>query len=301
MTRVLALGGLTIDWLETAAGRTGPSLGGNAAYAAVGAWLAGSAAEVVAVVGDDYPPELLDDLTSSGIGVESVRVSSGPSFRVLLDERDDQRVISYLPGSGHNDRLDPVPSQLSGLTGADAAHLCAIPTASQRALLDTLEEKVGTVTLDTVVIQGEIEPTPGELLELGRRVSAFLPSREEVLHQWPGRLDRAVEDLHQAGVPRVVVKMGFGGSVGRDAAAMVSIPAVPVEVVDPTGAGDAYCGAFCARLAEGAELREAMIWGAAAASVVIEDYGAAHALSESGRTRTAERAARLQVVLKTAV
>lgn len=301
MTRVLALGGLTIDWLETASGRSGPALGGNAAYAAVGAWLAGSAAEVVSVVGDDYPAQLLDQLTSSGIGVESVRVSPGPSFRVLLDESSDQRVISYLPGSGHNDRLDPIPSQLPALTSADAAHLCAIPTASQRALLDELDGMVGTITLDTVVIRGEIEPTPGELVDLARRVSAFLPSRDEVQHQWPGRLDRALEELHRSGVRRIVVKMGSDGSLGIDEGGLASVPAVPVVVVDPTGAGDAYCGAFCACLAAGAELREAMIWGAAAASVVIEGHGAAHALTESGRQRAAGRAARLRQILMTAV
>jgi sugar/nucleoside kinase (ribokinase family) len=301
MTRVLALGGLTIDWLETALGRSGPALGGNAAYAAVGAWLAGSAAEVVAVVGDDYPAELLDQLTSSGIGVESVRVSPGPSFRVLLDESGDQRVISYLPGSGHNDRLDPIPSQLSALTSADAAHLCAIPTGSQRALLSELDGMVGTVTLDTVVIRGEIEPTAGDLLDLGRRVDAFLPSREEVQQHWPGRLDRALEELHRSGVRRIVVKMGPDGSLGRDERGTLSVPTVRVEVVDPTGAGDAYCGAFCAHLAAGADLRDAMIWGAAAASVVIEDHGAAHALTDSGRERAAQRAARLREILKAAV
>lgn len=301
MTRVVALGGLTIDWLETASGRSGPALGGNAAYAAVGAWLADATADVVAVVGDDYPHELLDQLKSSGIGVDAVRVSPGPSFRVLLDESGAHRVISYLPDSGHNDRLDPIPSQLRGLKPADAAHLCAIPPESQRALLDELAGTVGTITLDTVVIRGEIEPTAGELIDLGRQVSAFVPSRGEVEHHWPGRLDRALEVLLRSGVRRVVVKMGADGSLGRDENGMVNVPAVPVALIDPTGAGDAYCGAFCARLAAGDDLRNAMIWGAAAASVVIEGHGAAHVLSESGRKRAEERAAGLREIQSAAV
>ncbi|HET7702069.1 MAG TPA: carbohydrate kinase family protein [Candidatus Limnocylindrales bacterium] len=293
MAKVLALGGLTIDWLETPSGRHGPALGGNAAYAAIGAHLAGAEASVVAVVGDDYPPELLAQLTRAGIDTTHVRCSAGPSFRVLLDERGPSRTISYLPGSGRNDRLDPVPAQLpDDLTGW-AAHLCAIPTASQRGLFDAIGAYGLVTTLDTVIIPEQIEPSADELLALAREVSAFLPSRAEVERLWPGDVEAVLATLHEAGLSRVVVKMGAAGSIGVDVDGLCRMPAVETAVVDPTGAGDAYCGAFCALLADGADLRVAMAWGAAAASVVIEDYGAVHALAKDGRRRVAERAARL--------
>lgn len=293
MAKVLALGGLTIDWLQTPSGRHGPALGGNAAYAAIGAYLAGAAASVVAVVGDDYPPELLAQLTRAGIDTTYVRWSAGPSFRVLLDESGPSRTISYLPGSGRNDRLDPVPAQLPDDLPDWAAHVCAIPTASQRCLLDAIRASALVTTLDTVIIPEQIEPGADELLDLAREVSAFLPSRAEVERLWPGDVEAALTTLHEAGVSRVVVKMGAAGSIGLDVDGLCRMPAVETVVVDPTGAGDAYCGAFCALLADGADLQVAMAWGAAAASVVIEDYGAAHALATDGRRRVAERAARL--------
>lgn len=291
MTRVLACGGLTIDWLQTSEGRVGPSLGGNAAYSAVGAWLAGAEAEVVAVIGDDYPAELLEQLSAAGIGTSSVRVDPGPSFRVLLDESGPRREITYLPGSGRNDRLDPLPSQLPVPARGDAMHVCAIPVASQRAFLAAARSRRQLVTLDTVIIQGEIEPDTETLLDLARAATVFMPSRDELEHHWPGDIEAALDHLTAAGCARVVVKLGADGSVGREGGATVRLSAVATDVVDPIGAGDAYCGAACARLAMGASLPEAMSWGAAAASVVIEGHGAARALTEAART-TAEARAR---------
>lgn len=293
MTRVLALGGLTIDWLQTERGRFGPALGGNAAYSAVGAWLTGAQAEVVAVIGGDYPPELLGQLSSVGIGVSGVRTVAGPSFRVLLDESGPQRVISYLPGSGRNDTLDPIPSQVPNLDEECGAHVCAIPTASQEALVDALAGRVTTLTLDTVLIPGEIEPDAAALVALARRVSVFMPSREEVAHHWPGSVEHALDELEAARVPRTIVKLGRAGSVGRADGDTVHMPAVAVAVEDPTGAGDAFCGAVCARLAGGDGMRESMAWGAAAASVVIEQQGVAHALTADARERAASRASEL--------
>src|SRR4051812_32278915 len=104
MGRVIAIGGLTMDWVQASSTMRGPSLGGNAAYAAAGARLAGGDGEIVATIGDDYPMELLTQLADVGIGTANIRVVPGPSFRVLLDERGPRRMISYLPGSGRNDR-----------------------------------------------------------------------------------------------------------------------------------------------------------------------------------------------------
>lgn len=290
MTRVVICGGLTIDWLQTSAGRFGPSLGGNAAYAAVGAWLAGARPEVVAVVGDDYPAELLDELRDAGIDVAAVRRSPGPSFRVLLDETAPRRSISYLPGSGSNDRLDPVPSQLPSIDRAVGVHICGIPVESQRQLMDAIGGRAGTVTLDTVVIPGQISPATPDLLEVARQATVFMPSRDEVEHHWPGGLDLALQVLTEAGCSNVVVKLGPQGSVARSGTRTLSLRAVLTDVVDPTGAGDAYCGAVCARLTMGDDLQTAMAWGAAAASIVIEGHGAARAVRGAARALTDARA-----------
>lgn len=294
MARVLACGGLTIDWVRTATAESGPHLGGNAAYAAAGAWLAGAEAEVVAVIGDEFPESLLEGLGAVGIGTSAVRRVDGPSFRVLLDESGPERVMSYLLGSGRNDRLDPLPSQLPALRAGDGVHVCAIPTDSQAAMIEAVEGAVDVLTLDTVVIAGEIEPDRAALLEVANRVTVFLPSHAEVAHHWPGPLPDALGHIVAAGVKRVIVKMGALGSVGYDGTRTVRMPATAATVVDSTGAGDAYCGAICARLSMGDDLFTSMAWAAAAASAIIESHGVTHALSGATRSRVAARAQGLQ-------
>lgn len=296
MTSVYAAGGLTLDWVRQRddPALQGPNIGGNAAYAAAGARLAGASAEVVAVLGADYPPRLLGELEVAGIGTSWCRETVGPTFRVLLDHSGDERVISYLPGSGSNADLDPVPDQLPAEMASDGLHICAIPTASQASLIDDARGRTGVITLDTVHISGQIEPTSDELIALARRVDVFLPSVEEVDRFWPGGTEAALRTLVSVGVARVVVKLGDHGSIGIDHGEIIRIPAVDTVVVDTTGAGDSYCGAFNAALARGMTFGHAMAWGAAAASIVIEDYGVEHTLTEAAATRAAQRYSELE-------
>lgn len=288
MTVVYAAGGLTLDWVRLRASERGPFIGGNAAYAAVGAHLAGARAEIIAVLGADFPESVLDELAAAGFGVARSRVTDGPSFRVLLDDSGPERQISYLPGSGTNAGLDPVPSQLPTDLRDSVLHICAIPPASQRAFVDSAPDQA-IVTLDTVHIPGQIEPTPEELVDLARRVGTFLPSREEAARFWPGSPEAAVRAMAEAGVRRAVVKMGPDGSMGLDDGRFVVVPAARAAVVDTTGAGDTYCGAYGAARGAGLPMGLAMMWGAAAASVVIEDYGLIHALSRGAPERAQDR------------
>jgi ribokinase len=292
---VLLFGGLTLDWVRDAGGVGGPTPGGNALYAAVGGWLAGADVSMVTVVGADYPDELLRRLDGAGVGTGLVRRVEGPSFRVLLDETAPERAISYLPGSGRNAELDPLPEQLPAGLRAAGAHVAAIPTGSQRRLVDALAGRVTVVTLDTVHIPGEIEPAVDELLAVARRCTAFVPSREELRRLWPG-VDPVggVRGMSAWAAPVNVVKLGALGSVGCEGGAgdraVHRIPAYATRAVDTTGAGDAYCGALCAALARGEDLPAAMALATGAASLVVERVGCDGLLTGHGRREARRRA-----------
>jgi ribokinase len=75
-------------------------------------------------------------------------------------------------------------------------------------------------------------------------------------------------------VRSVVLTLGAAGAVVADAAGVEAVPAVPAEVVDTTGAGDAYVGACAAALARGASLADAAAEGARLAAEVVARHGA---------------------------
>lgn len=287
---LVAIGGLTIDYVQTRAGQSGPAVGGNALYAAVGAWLVGSHPRILAKVGRDYPTELLAPLDAAGFDLGSIESVSGPSFKVVLDESTGERVQRFLPGSGDNSTLDPGLDTLP-MMSQKAAHVCGIPVSTQRAFLLAMRGRAALTTFDTVVIPGHIEPSATELDELMDYADVFLPSREEVATLWlVDDVDRWVLSQAQRG-RRVVVKCAAEGAVSvSENGDLIRMEAAPATVVDTTGAGDTFCGAFASALKSRGDIRSAMAWGAAAASVVIEAYGALHAVMNDRRQDVKDRA-----------
>jgi sugar/nucleoside kinase (ribokinase family) len=291
--KLIAVGGITVDYVRTRAGLAGPNLGGNALYAAVGGWLVGSHPAVLANVGEDFPDGLLKDIGSLGFDMNLVGRVAGPSMKVVLDETSGVRVQRYAPGSGDNGLLDPEAASLPPLTG-NAVHVCGLPISTQRAFLRVLWQHALVTTFDTVVIPGQIEPRAIDLESLMDSCDVFVPSIEEVEAVWPG--GEVVPWLQsQARQGRaIVVKAGAAGALSVNGNGEVLLmAAAPAQVVDTTGAGDTYGGAFATMLASHGDIRIAMAWGAAAASVVIEGHGALHAISNDRRGHTRERASQL--------
>lgn len=78
------------------------------------------------------------------------------------------------------------------------------------------------------------------------------------------------------GARTFVLRMGAAGSLlaSRTSREVIHVPAAPADVVDVTGCGNAFNGGFLAKLAEGAGLRTAGVWGSVAASLMAEAEGA---------------------------
>jgi ribokinase len=80
--------------------------------------------------------------------------------------------------------------------------------------------------------------------------------------------------LRELGPTSVVITLGGDGAVAAIGDDLVRVPAPPVKVVDTTGAGDAFCGAFAARLAGGRDAVSALKAGIAAGSLAVTVEGA---------------------------
>ncbi|MCO5293774.1 MAG: ribokinase [Homoserinimonas sp.] len=86
---------------------------------------------------------------------------------------------------------------------------------------------------------------------------------------------REASEVLAARVPNLIVTLGSAGSVYyRNGEQVAEIEALKVSAVDTTGAGDTYCGAFAAALAEGQEVRQAIRFATAAAALSVQKEGA---------------------------
>ncbi len=182
--------------------------------------------------------------------------------------------------------------------GATAVHLAPGALRSQHELVREFRRRGGRradggrqITVDP----GEYDAggdNAGRLEELCSRVDAFLPSEMEV------KLLLESDDLHAAaltfagwGTSVVVIKCGPDGCLlyEKDLDRFTTIPAYPAQVLDVTGAGDVFSGAFAATLGHGEKPLHAALVGSAAASFAVEGYGALYALDAAHRGQFQER------------
>jgi sugar/nucleoside kinase (ribokinase family) len=114
-------------------------------------------------------------------------------------------------------------------------------------------------------------------------LTAFLPSEEEIRSLFQGRTDNLwemAEAIASYGCDIIVVKRGERGQLVLDGSSRKrwEIPAYPVQAVDPTGAGDAYCGGFLAGFSNTYDALQAALYGNISASLSIEGQGPFYAL-----------------------
>jgi ribokinase len=96
----------------------------------------------------------------------------------------------------------------------------------------------------------------------------------------PAAIAEAVLALGLGPRQRVIVTLGAAGALAFTAGSILVVAGRPAQVIDTTGAGDCFCGALAARLAEGADLEAALRWANAAASLSTERPGATPSMPE---------------------
>lgn len=327
MPDFICLGGLRVDYLISPQGRTGDDLfGGNATFAAVGAclWSRPGQVGILAKNGPTFPDGWLAQLEGHGIDTGCV---------IPIDEAVDQRTFFSHFADGSRDEGNPeshyralglpLPDGLRGysqpsadaqeasyrplrIDGAEVAESCWPCQALHCSPIEwgtTLScigaaHRAGTpqITLDPGLWIGQ--RSLGEISDLLRLCDAFLPSEAEarLLFGPTASRQEMARRLGDAGAPVVVLKLGAEGALvyQRERDSFTPIPAAPGAVLDVTGAGDAFCGAFAVGLSETGDPVTAAQWGAVAASFVIEGFDALHALESA---TTEKRDTRLQDIL----
>jgi ribokinase len=278
--RLICLGNLTIDDVVLPDGTERPGCtGGDALYAALAARLFEPSAEMVAPVGTDLPAAMRAEILGAGFSVAGLTPRDRPTLHNRVAYRaDGGRTWTLYSGQADFHALSPTPDDIpDNYRGAAAFLILAMTLEAQEGLVPALRSAGrGLIALDPQ--EDYISGAEQRVLDLVAQVDIFMPSEEEV-RRLLGHEDFAAAAKHFATLgPRIVViKRGAEGCLvyEREADRLTEVPAFPVaEVLDTTGAGDSFCGAFMASLilAPNDVLRAARA-GAVAASFTVAGFG----------------------------
>ena len=248
--------------------------GGKGANQALACARSGAATVMLGAVGnDEFGQQRLDNLRADGIDVERVARSSSAASGVALIvvEASGENRIAYVPGA-------------TATVSADDAH-AAFRHGQPRIVLSTIElpgPALGALFREAhamgtrVIVNATPEPASGrELLPLADILIVNETEALELLSadqtsSWADVSDR----LRGLGPSTVIVTLGGEGALANVDGTVITMSAPNANVVDTTGAGDAFCGAFAARLAEGTTIDEAVRAGIAAGSLAVTVEGA---------------------------
>ncbi|HEY0046615.1 MAG TPA: PfkB family carbohydrate kinase [Flavobacterium sp.] len=278
MNKLLIVGTVAFDAIETPFGKTDKILGGAATYIGLSASNFNIDSAIVSVVGDDFPQEYLDLLSQKRIDVSAIEVvEGGKTF--------------FWSGRYHNDlnSRDTLDTQLNVLADfqpkvpiayncADIVMLGNLHPLVQSSVLDQMKERPKLVILDTMNFWMDCALT--ELLEVIARVDVITINDEEA-RQLSGEysLLRAAIKIQTMGPKFVVIKKGEHGALIFHEKDIFFAPALPLEeVFDPTGAGDTFAGGFAGYLAQSGDvsfesMKNAIVYGSNLASFCVEKFG----------------------------
>nr|WP_315254377.1 PfkB family carbohydrate kinase [uncultured Flavobacterium sp.] len=278
MNKLLIVGTVAFDAIETPFGKTDKILGGAATYIGISASFFNVKSAIVSVVGDDFPQEYLDLLTDRNIDISGIEVVKGGKtffwsglYHNDLNSRDT--LVTEL-----NVLADFQPKVPQDYKNAEIVMLGNLHPLVQSSVLDQMETKPKLVVLDTMNFW--MDCALPELLDIIKRVDVITINDEEA-RQLSGEysLVKAAAKIHEMGPKYVVIKKGEHGALLFHGKEIFFAPALPLEeVFDPTGAGDTFAGGFSGYITQSENvsfenMKNAIIYGSNLASFCVEKFG----------------------------
>ncbi len=278
MNKLLIVGTVAFDAIETPFGKTDKILGGAGTFIGLSASHFNLQSAIVSVVGEDFPQEYIDLLKSRNIDVTGLEVVKGGKtffwsgkYHNDLNSRDT--LVTEL-----NVLADFKPVVPENFKNADVVMLGNLHPLVQSSVLDQLSEKPKLVVLDTMNFW--MDCALAELKDVMKRVDVITINDEEA-RQLSGEysLVKAAAKIHEMGPKYVVIKKGEHGALLFHNKEVFFAPALPLEeVFDPTGAGDTFAGGFSGFITQSENIsfenmKSAIVHGSNLASFCVEKFG----------------------------
>jgi len=275
---LLIIGTVAFDAIETPFGKTDKIVGGSATYVGYSATKLGVNPKLVAVVGDDFPTETINDLKNAGFDLEGLQVKK-------------EEKTFFWSGKYHNDMnsRDTLITELNVLelfnpvipdSYQDCTYLMLgnLAPALQTQVIRGLKNRPKLIAMDTMDFWMDI--AMDDLKETISKVDVLTINDEEA-RQLSGEysLLTAAEKIQAMGPKYLIIKKGEHGALLFHGKEMFYAPALPLAFVkDPTGAGDTFAGGFMGYLASTDDvsfenMKRAVVYGSALASFTVEEFG----------------------------
>lgn len=278
MSKLVIVGTVAFDAIETPFGKTDKILGGAATFIGLAASQFHVDSAAVSVVGGDFPKKYLDLLEDKNIDISGIEVvKDGKTF--------------FWSGLYHNDMnsRDTLVTELNVLADfqpvvpenykdASVVMLGNLHPLTQLSVLEQMNSKPDLVILDTMNFW--MDNALDDLHTVMKKIDVITINDEEA-RQLTGEysLVVAARKIYDMGPQYVVIKKGEHGALLFHEDNVFYAPALPLEeVFDPTGAGDTFAGGFAGYLAKTEDLsfenmKKAVIYGSTLASFCVEKFG----------------------------
>lgn len=255
------------------------SLGGNGANTACAIGLLGGRVRLTGMVGQDARGDaLLDQLRAAGVDAVLARSPLPTPATVVIVRSDGARSFLHRPGASREafaGGLEFTQELAAGCSHFHLANPFSMPNIRKHAPAVLARAKAAglTTSLDTGWDAfGDWLKIVGPCFE--NLDLLFVNAEEAEKLSGRGSETEAAEFFREHGVRNTVVKLGAGGCAVFDSRECVRVPAFRVHVVDSTGAGDCFAGAFLAALQRGMPVPEAARFANAVGALNVECPGA---------------------------
>ncbi len=278
MSKLVIVGAVAFDAIETPFGKTDKILGGPATFIGLAASQFEVDSAIVSIVGGDFPNQYLDMFKNRGIDISSLEVvQNGKTF--------------FWSGKYHNDMntRDTLATELNVLAdfnpvvpekykNSKVLMLGNLQPSVQSSVIEQMNKKPDLVILDTMNFW--MDTALEDLKKVIRKVDVITINDEEARQLTSEySLVIAAKKIMGMGPKYVVIKKGEHGALLFFENEIFYAPALPLKsVFDPTGAGDTFAGGFAGFLAQTEDfsfdnLKKAVIYGSALASFCVEKFG----------------------------
>lgn len=275
---LLVIGTVAFDAIETPFGKTDKIVGGAATFASLAASYFYNKTKIVAVVGDDFPKEDIENFNQRGISTEGLQVKQGEksffwSGKYHNDMNSRDTLITELNVLADFDPIIPDSYQ-----DCEYLMLGNLTPQVQQTVIKRLKNRPKLIVMDTMNFWMDI--AMDDLLATIKMVDVLTINDAEA-RQLSGEysLVKAAKKILTMGPKYLIIKKGEHGALLFHEDKIFSAPALPLEeVFDPTGAGDTFAGGFIGYMAKMGEvnfdnMKNAIIYGSALASFCVEKFG----------------------------